>query len=113
MVQFDKNFSAARSTTENSKTSKPSGEAEAAASSRPDCCDAKAKERGYPFYSSTPALLVLNSDIDAATRFLHDLDHGLEVPWLLGDHRVAHPGHDTGLRPGAGGGCSGSREAAW
>ena len=33
-----------------------------------------------------------SADIDAATRFLHDLDRGLEVPWLLGDHRVAHPG---------------------
>ena len=84
VVQFDKNFSAARSTTENILTSKPSGEAEAAASSRPDCCDAKAIEgRGYHSNSSsTPTFLVLNSDIDAATRFLHDLDRGLEVPWL-------------------------------
>ena len=50
---------------------------------RPDCCDAKAIEgRGYLFFSSTPTLLVLSTDIDAAKRFLHDLDRGLEVPWL-------------------------------
>ena len=84
VVQFHKNFSAARSTTENIQTPLPSGGDGAAASSRPDCCDAKAIEgRGYHSNSSsTPTFLVLNSDIDAATRFLHDLDRGLEVPWL-------------------------------